>query len=364
MSDVGRNSKRILGISILCLIIGSAASLGFGYFFYYNPRVTSLQYEINLANDKIEKLNTNYTKLNTEYTTLSSTYNALNTNYTKLNTEYTKLSSTYNTLSLNYHNLQIENNNLNSQVDTLTSSYNQIKTSYDEEKSLRIGTTLETYYDYVRAHYAPSYEDNWVQYPNYYSLSVGFAANEAGHDADQLYWPSLEKQTRYFNITNEHAPASGFRIVSSALTYAGVNSYDSNITKIDKILKYIHTIVVYQTRLLDHMWFPSETLTFRSGDCTSYSILAASMFEASGIKSAVAFFKNTKGEYHAMVLVYLQNLGGYGYSYYSDLTSYSLKTGRWIIIEPQFSSVSSYSSDLAWVSQWNIVAASEVPYGP
>jgi transglutaminase-like putative cysteine protease len=91
----------------------------------------------------------------------------------------------------------------------------------------------------------------------------------------------------------------------SALDYSGVNSYDTNITKIDKILKYIHAHVTYNTKLLDHMWFPSETLTFKSGDCTSFSILAASMLEASGVKSAVGFFRNSKGEGHAMVLVYL-----------------------------------------------------------
>ena len=79
--------------------------------------------------------------------------------------------------------------------------------------------------------------------------------------------------------------------------------------------------------MLDHMWFPSETLAFRSGDCTSFSILAASMFEAVGIKSAIGFFRNNRGEYHAMVLVHLNDLGSYNYYYYyynNDLTSYGL----------------------------------------
>jgi transglutaminase-like putative cysteine protease len=187
-------------------------------------------------------------------------------------------------------------------------------------------------------------------------MSVEFAANEAAHDADQLYWPTLEKDTRYYNITSEHAPDSAFKIVKSALDYSGVNSYDSNITKIDKVLKYISAHVTYSTRLLDHMWFPSETLTFKSGDCTSFSILAASMLEASGVKCSIGFFRNSNGDGHAMVLIYLSDLGDLQYNYFEDLTAYSLKAGRWIIIEPQNSSVYNYSSD--WISQWKLVAAS------
>jgi len=36
-----------------------------------------------------------------------------------------------------------------------------------------------------------------------------------------------------------------------------------------------------------------------------------------------------------MVLVHLEDLLGYHYWYYSDLTDKGLKEGRWIIIEPQ-----------------------------
>ena len=150
--------------------------------------------------------------------------------------------------------------------------------------------------------------------------------------------------------------------VACALEYSGVIFGQNNVAKIDKTLSFIHSHVTYSSRLLDHMWFPSETLTYESGDCTSFSILAASIFEANGVTSAIGFFKNDKGEYHAMVLVHLDDLGSYSYSSYDDLTSYNLKQGKWIIIEPQQTSLSEYSS--TWVSQWHLVAASEIPYGP
>jgi hypothetical protein len=81
------------------------------------------------------------------------------------------------------------------------------------------------------------------------------------------------------------------------------------------------------------------------------------------MESAIGFF-TWQDEAHAMVLVHLDSLGDYGYSYFSSLTSYGLSAGKWIVIEPQYSSLSQYSDNLDWVLKWGIVAASEVPYGP
>jgi hypothetical protein len=139
-------------------------------------------------------------------------------------------------------------------------------------------------------------------------------------------------------------------------------SSDSDVDKIDKILGFIHSQVEYQSKLLDHMWFPTETLMYKSGDCTSFSILAACMFEKVGIKAAIGFF-TYQDEAHAMVLVRLDDLGDYGYCSFPSLTSYGLSASKWIVIEPQYSSLSQYSSNLDWVHQWGIVAACEVIYG-
>lgn len=82
-----------------------------------------------------------------------------------------------------------------------------------------------------------------------------------------------------------------------------------------------------------------ETLTFHSRDCTSFSILAASMLEEAGTKTAIGFFTNSTLGGHAMVLVHLDSLDSHGNLYYSDLTSYKLTSSRWIIIETQYASL-------------------------
>lgn len=233
---------------------------------------------------------------------------------------------------------------------------------------LRIGTTLETYYDYVRVHIRtlggePLAEERWNNYPNYYNVTTSVASYFAAHDAGQAYWSDMESGSGYYDQTGEHAYQTARVIIDYAMNLAGVSSSDSDVEKIDKILGFISVHVVYQSKLLDHMWFPTETLTFESGDCTSFSILASCMFERVGIKSAIGIFTNSSMGAHMMVLVHLDDLGSYRYSYYNDLTDYGLTAGKWIVIEPQYDSLSSYSSNFDWVQSWGIVAANEVIYG-
>ena len=330
---------------------------------YSNLRVdyVTLSHNYSQLTTNYEQLNNSYSSLSVSYSQLNSNYNDLNAKYTALNTAYIQLQGSQGTLSAQYAALQ-------SSYNQLSTSYTQLQTDYSEETTLRIGTTLETYYDYVRANLLafgvnPLGEERWDLHPSYYNISVEFAADEAAHDAGNAYWPSMEKGSGYYDITGEHAYTTANNIMEQAITYSGIKATDSSVDKIDKILGFIQSRVTYQSRLLDHMWFPTETLTFKSGDCTSFSILAACMFEEVGIKSAIGFFTNSTLGGHAMVLVRLDNLGGYGYRYYSDLTSFGLTSGKWIIIEPQFSSVSVYSNNLNWVSYWSIVAANEVPYG-
>ncbi len=284
-------------------------------------------------------------------------------------------SSTISSLRSQIESLQDDYDQLTDDYDQLTTSYDQYRTAYDQllinytiEVTLRIGTTLKTYYDYVRANVVslggePLGEERWYSYPNYYSNSVEFAAYEAAHDAGEAYWPDMEEGTDYYETAGEHAYETADAIMERAVAFCGIGPNDTDVVKIDKILSFISSHVEYQSRLLDHMWFPTETLMYKSGDCTSFSILAACMFEKVGIKSAIGFFTNPDGA-HAMVLVHLNDLGGeYAYSYFDSLTSYDLSPGKWIIIEPQFSSLSEYSNNLDWVQSWNIVAACEVIYG-
>jgi len=55
-----------------------------------------------------------------------------------------------------------------------------------------------------------------------------------------------------------------------------------------------------------------------------------------------------------MVLVHLEELTGFSYHYFSDLTRLGLKEGKWIVIEPQ--KTIDYQSD-AWTEQWTLLVA-------
>jgi len=313
------------------------------------------------VNQELSTLRTSYTSLQSQYSDLQTRYTQLGESYSGLQVEYNRLQRSYSALLTNYSSLQ-------EAQQSLITSYSELSQSYTIETTLRIGTSLETYYDYVRANVVdlgsePLGEERWYLQPSYYNLSVSFAAIEAAHDAGNAYWPGMETGCDYYNIASEHAYTTASNIIANAIVFSGINYTDSSVDRIDKILKIIHSLVTYQHRFVDHMWFPTETLTFRSGDCTSFSILAACMFERVGIKSAIGFFKDAQGEHHAMVLVRLDGLGQYGYDYYWDLRAYGLSPGKWIIIEPQCSSLSEYSNDLDWVTTWSLIAASEVPYG-
>mgnify|MGYP001105924907 CR=1 FL=1 len=311
-----------------------------------------------------EKLSLDFDALSKEHESLRISYSYLEGNYTALSRNFSDLQRDYSTLQTQSNNLQAQYNALKSQYDTLLAQYNALLSA----QSIYIGTTLETYYQYVRLNYltvtsATMDEARWHDYPNYYSISVKFAASLASHDIGNSYWSSLESGCYYYTYAGEYSYQTSSRIMQRAMSIAGISYSDSSVTKIQKVLAFIHSVVHYETRLLDHMWFPTETLTFRSGDCTGFSILASAMFEAAGIKSAVAFFTNSTLGGHAMVLVHLDNLSGFGYYYYSDLTRYGLAGGKWIIIEPQYGFLDEHQSNLRWISWWSIVACAEVPYG-
>jgi acyl carrier protein phosphodiesterase len=341
-------------------------------------QVSSLQGQLLDVQNQLSSLQNSYASLQKNYTTLLASYSALQISYTSLNASYTDALKKISDLQSQLSNLS----NLSSQLQALQAQYNALKSQYDallvqynavlSGQSIYIGTTLETYCQYVRSNYYSLLgfsidEANWRNYftsSSYASISVKFAAGLASHDIGNFYWPTLESGCNYYTYAGEYSYQTSSRIMQRTISIAGISYSDSSVTKIQKVLAFIHSLVHYETRLLDHMWFPTETLTFRSGDCTGFSILSSAMFEAAGIKSAVAFFTNSTLGGHAMVLVHLDNLGGYGYYYYSDLTSYGLASGKWIIIEPQNGSLDEQQSNLRWISWWSIVACAEVPYGP
>lgn len=141
---------------------------------------------------------------------------------------------------------------------------------------------------------------------------------------------------------------------------AGVTNTDSDAIKINKILNFIDSNIIYQSDMQETPQSTGQTLTLQSGDCKDYSILASAAFADAGIPSAIMRMENVSGQGpgHAMVLIQSsENLPLYGY--YSNLMSIGLPTGRWWVIEPQYTFVQQ-SQNPSWFTQWNIVNAAVV----
>jgi TolA-binding protein len=384
MSEKKVSRKIAIGIAILCVVLLiSLAGAVINYTSMLNNKdaiisnknlqiddkssqINDLQVSVNAKKAEIDNLTSQISEINANISNLNGQISQKDSQISSLNDQISQKESTIASLNSQISDLQFQKNNLIFQITNITTQIANLQ----NQLSLSIGTTLETYYQYVRLNCVtwglePVDEAQWWNYLNYKNFSVTFAADLAAHDIGQAYWATLETDSGYYDTVGEYSYQTSSRIMQEAMTLANTSSSDSNVVKIDKVLTFINSVVHYENRLLDHMWFPCETLTFHSGDCTGFSILAASMFEEAGIKSAIGFFSNsTIGEGHAMVLVHLDNLGSHSYRYYSDLTGYNLTGGKWIIIEPQCTSLAVQDANLNWIGYWTLEACAEVPYGP
>lgn len=211
---------------------------------------------------------------------------------------------------------------------------------------------MASYYNNLRQEIGPTGASNWWTSPDdYWQLAIDFAANLALHNLAEIYWPSIEAS--YSDVVGEYSYETAKRIIDDVVGLIGTGGSDSSTVKIYKILAFIAKYITYEYDVNDIFSAPVETLGFRSGDCDDFTILAATLLEAVGIESAIGLFVNDDEEYHAMVLVHLEALEGYGYWYYSDLTSLGLEAGRWIIIEGQ---IPLADQDSDWISQWSVFA--------
>ncbi len=127
-----------------------------------------------------------------------------------------------------------------------------------------------------------------------------------------------------------------------------------------EVLSFVNEHITFQYELNDVYHSPVETLAFKSGDCDDFTSLTATLLEYFGIETAIGLFSNEEGSAHAMVLVNLEDLGLYEHYSYSDLTSYGLDPGKWIIIEPQ-TTIDDQKTD--WIFQWYIEVAAELDTG-
>ncbi len=249
---------------------------------------------------------------------------------------------------------------LEQRFDNLQEDYYELELDYRLEKELRIGNSLESYYDNLRDGLGPTGSKYWWYTPSegIWQPQADFAANLALHDLWELYWPDYE--TEYVEAAGENSYETAWRCLNTIYESLDISSFDTPVNKITKILNFLDEHIHYESEINDVFLAPVETLGFKSGDCDDYSILASALFEIAGVECAIGLFKNDDDDYHAMVLVDLDDLGGYRYWRYDDLTSLGLPEGQWIKIEPQ--STIDHQGDDEWMGQWNILVAAEVEY--
>jgi len=220
------------------------------------------------------------------------------------------------------------------------------------EEALRVGNSLQSYYDLVRQEKGlDGTKGSWS--PD--QAQVEFAANLASHDLGNPYLPAIE--TEFENTVGQRSYDMANIKIEEIISLIGVSQGDSGVDKIRKILNFTNQYIHYEYEVSNVYRAPVETLGLRSGDCDDYTILVAAFFEAVGIDSAIGSFKNATEAYHYMVLIHLQDLPGYQYRSFSDLTSIGLEKGRWIVIEPQYL-IENQGND--WVKQWTLATAAPV----
>lgn len=280
---------------------------------------------------------------------------SLGTDLNELTQEHNSLQNSYNDLKTSYDDLQMSHDTLETDNGYLQQRYDLLQSENQLYESLRLESTVADYYETLREDSSMQTSDWWYSWLSTQD-KVDFCAGLAQHDIGKIYWPALE--TTYFDYYGTFSYNDARLRLSAFMTYADVQVSDNPVLKIEKILEAIVDYITYRPDMNDRYNSPWETLAYQSGDCDDFSTLAAALFELAGIDSSIEFVRNSANACHAMVLVHLENLGSYGYYYYSDLTGYGLSSGKWIVIEPQ--KTINDQNDSVWMSQWNTMAAAEI----
>jgi hypothetical protein len=329
---------------IILLIFSTGAT---GYLFYDRLQLKA----------QIDSLETLLTQREDEVSDLGSQISVLGEQKNELEGQVTTLKNDKSRLEGELKAKEAALRTLQRVHDTLLGMYDSLEQEHSLECELRIGNSLESYYDGLRESMGPTGTTYWWAQPdkNIWQIQVEFAANLAQHDLWRIYWPFLE--TGYENLTGENSYETAWNKLGTISPYIGVSMYDGSEEVISKVLTFLQDNIHYEGEVNDVFLAPVETLGYKSGDCDDYSILSAAFLEYYGIDAAIGFFKNDSNEYHAMVLINLNDLKGYHYWYYENLTDLGLSEGQWIKIDPQ---ATLSSQGASWMGEWNLLVAKEL----
>ncbi len=251
---------------------------------------------------------------------------------------YARLQAANNTVTSEAINNQETSQMMGMMGKTLANYYSEVRTSFDIGVSdCPYGSSCDT--------------DFWVD----------FAKQALGEDS--LQWNFAEQaEAKYHSFTGSYTYVDAKKQLDELVFApygAGVTSTDSDAEKINKILNFITSNIHYEYDMSETPQAPAETLAFKSGDCKDFSILASAAFADAGISSAIMRMQNASGTLgHAMVLIQSnENLPLYGS--YADLTREGLPTGRWWVIEPQFT-LSGQTQHPSWFAGWKLENAALV----
>jgi len=98
--------------------------------------------------------------------------------------------------------------------------------------------------------------ENWWRQidPNYWQISVDFAANLALHDIRRIFWPAIEKD--YYGAIGEYSYDTAYAKMHEVLSFIKIHTYDSGTVAITKILVFINKYIPYELEVNDVFFAP------------------------------------------------------------------------------------------------------------
>ncbi len=316
-----------------------------------NSELGSLYEELE---GRLSRLEGRYFELQKQYDLLYEEYSSLEASHRNLSRDYSNLRDKYRSfvelasLQGDYEREREYVIGKEAYIVLLREANIRLQRDQEVETVLQIGNTLESFYDLVR-HEKELIGYRWTDHQK----DASFATDLALHDLGFNCWPSIENA--YYSSTGIRSYEMAKQRIDEVVDLIGLQGYYTPTAKIRRILEFIVQNIHFEHEVHDVYLAPTETLGLRSGDCEDFSILASALFEAVGIDSAFGIFRSKEDEYHGLVLVHLDDLIGYEYWSYSDLTDWGLDEGKWIVIEPQYT-IGKQHSD--WMGELSLIAIS------